>query len=248
MSAPVQPRQVRITDPRRLGVLGGMGPLATADFYAKLTRLTLAQSDQEHLSTVIASLPQIPDRTAAILGSGRSPLSAMREALRVLERAQVERVAIPCNTAHFWFDALQGSTHLPLLHIVDAVAAALASRGLGPGRSVGLLATDGTLKAEIYQRRLDRLGYICVIPTPRRQQSVMAAIRTVKAGEPAAAAAPLETAAADLREAGCAAVVLACTELPLALPPDRSDVLLDATEALALACLQTPAGPTRNVR
>lgn len=242
MTPQMQSRPVRITDPRRLGILGGMGPLATADFYAKLTRLTLAQSDQEHLSTVIASLPQIPDRTAAILGSGRSPLWAMKEALRVLECAQVERVAIPCNTAHFWFDALQSSTHLPLLHIVDAVAAALASRGLGPGSAVGLLATDGTLKAEIYQRRLYQLGYACVVPTPPRQQSVMDAVRSVKAGRLDAAAAPLRTAASDLREAGCAAIVLACTELPLALPTSLDDTLLDATEALALACLQDGAG------
>ncbi|ATQ45009.1 aspartate/glutamate racemase family protein [Caulobacter mirabilis] len=243
MSFPAPFEKVRITTPRRLGVLGGMGPLATADFYAKLIRLTLARSDQEHLPTVIASLPQIPDRTAAIIGSGLSPLPAMREALRVLEHAGVERVAIPCNTAHFWFDALQGATHLPLLHIVDAVAAALSARGLAPGDIVGLLATDGTLKAEIYQRRLHRFGYACATPTPHGQRSVMNAIRRVKAGEPAAATAALRNAVAGLREKGCAAVILACTELPLALPTEHSDVLLDATEALALACLRDAAPP-----
>ena len=228
-----------------LGVLGGMGPMATVDFLKKLVEATPAARDQDHLPVIVAQAPDIPDRTQAILGTGADPLAAMTVALRRLEAAGATRIAIPCNTAHHWHGALQALTRAPILHIVDAVAEMLGAQGVAGG-PIGLLATDGTLEAGIYPRRLARLGFTC--RTPEDQAAVMRAIRLVKAGHVAEARILLEGQAEALLAAGCGRVVLACTEIPVALaeaPAALRPRLLDATQALALACVRT-AAPVRH--
>ena len=133
-----------------LGVLGGMGPMATIDFLGKVTEATPALRDQDHLDIITVSAASIPDRTAAILGRGPDPLPELLGALRRLERAGASVVAIPCNTAHRWHASLQAATALPILHIVDALAEALGNLHVGTGR-IGLLATDGMIAAGLYQ-------------------------------------------------------------------------------------------------
>ncbi|SFL72556.1 aspartate/glutamate racemase family protein [Methylobacterium pseudosasicola] len=222
-----------------LGVLGGMGPLATADFLAKLVRATPARRDQDHIPTLVCSAADIPDRASAILGQGPDPLPAMRAALARLEAAGATRIAIPCNTAHHWHAALQAGTALPILHIVDAVADDLAGSGLAGG-PVGLLATGGTLRAGLYPERLARHGFTCLSPDPDGQDAVVAAIDLVKAGQVAEAALILEAQARALAAAGCRRVVMACTEIPVALSSlddNLAGVMVDATEALARACV-----------
>lgn len=221
-----------------LGVLGGMGPMATVDFLAKLVRATPAGRDQDHIPTLLCSAVDIPDRADAILGAGPDPLPAMRAALARLEAGGATRIAIPCNTAHHWHAALQAGTGLPILHIVDAVAETLARTGIGSGGRIGLLATDGTLRAGLYRERLARRGIACRAPGPEGQAAVAAAIRLVKAHRVAEARPLLEAQVRALAEAGCDRVVMACTEIPIALAgSDQSGLLVDATEALARACV-----------
>ena len=225
-----------------LGVLGGMGPMATVDFLAKLVRATPAGRDQDHIPTLVCSAVDIPDRAAAILGTGPDPLPAMRAALARLEAGGATRIAIPCNTAHHWHAALQAGTGLPILHIVDAVAETLARTetgiAAGTGGRIGLLATDGTLRAGLYRERLARRGLTCLGPDPEGQAAVAAAIRLVKAHRVAEARPLLEAQVRALAEAGCDRVVMACTEIPLALSGSgASGLLVDATEALARACV-----------
>ena len=219
-----------------LGVLGGMGPMATVDFLAKLVRATPAGRDQDHIPTLVCSAVGIPDRADAILGAGPDPLPAMRAALARLEAGGATRIAIPCNTAHHWYAPLQAGTGLPILHIVDAVAEALA--GTGTVGRIGLLATDGTLRAGLYPARLAQHGVACLGPDPEGQAAVAAAIRLVKANRVAEARPLLEAQVRALAEAGCGRVVMACTEIPIALAEtDPSGLLVDATEALARACV-----------
>lgn len=223
-----------------LGVLGGMGPMATVDFLAKLVRATPAGRDQDHIPTLVCSAVDIPDRADAILGTGPDPLPALRAALARLEAGGATRIAIPCNTAHHWHAALQAATALPILHIVDAVAETLARSGTGTGSGgrIGLLATDGTLRSGLYPERLARHGLACRAPDEAGQAAVSAAIRLVKAGRVAEATPLLEAQVRALAEAGCDRVVMACTEIPLALAgSDPSGLLVDATEALARACV-----------
>lgn len=221
-----------------LGVLGGMGPMATVDFMAKVVRHTPAARDQDHIPMVVCSDTRIPDRGPAILGEGADPFPALRETLRRLEAAGATCIAIPCNTAHFWHAALQAESGVPILHIVDAVAAALDRE---QGGEIGLLATGGTLAAGIYPERLARRGFICRTPDAAGQAEVMRGIALVKAGELDEATAILRRQAEALA-AGCARVVMACTEIPVALGPVEGPLraaLVDATEALARACIRT---------
>ena len=225
-----------------LGVLGGMGPMATIDFMGKVVRNTPAACDQDHIQVVVCSAANIPDRTAAILGEGADPFPVMRDTLRRLEAAGATRIAMPCNTAHHWHDALQAATAVPILHIVDAVAETLAH---APGGRIGVLATDGTILAGIYATRLAERGFSCQMPDADGQAAVMRAIRLVKAGHLTEARTILQAQAEALVAVGCCRIVMACTEIPVALASVKGplgDVLVDATDALAQACVRACMG------
>ena len=226
-----------------LGVLGGMGPAATADFLAKLVAATPARSDQDHLPVIAQSIPTIPDRSRAILGQGPSPLPALKAGLARLRAAGCALAVMPCNSAHYWFEALAGD--LPMLHIVDAVAAALRRQGIESG-PIGLLATGGTVAAGIYQDRLAGTGFEILVPTAADQADLVdASIQAIKAGKWAAAHRALRLASDRLQARGARATVLGCTELPLVLRPDTAAAcpLIDSTAALAEACVVALRGP-----
>ncbi len=221
-----------------LGVLGGMGPAATVDFMAKLIRLNPAARDQDHLPVVVVSDPRVPDRVGPILGGrGRSPLPAMLEGVRALERAGAQAIAIPCHTAHHWHAGLATASALPILSIVDAVLAELARLELPPG-PLGLLATEATLKAGLYQQRLAAAGHPALEPTPAvMAECVLPAIALVKRDRAPEAAPLLRRAVEHATAAGAGHVLLACTELPIALAAAPQPACIDATEALARSCL-----------
>jgi aspartate racemase len=223
-----------------IGVLGGMGPVATLDFVAKLIRLCPAERDQDHLPLVVVSDPRVPDRVGPILhGRGESPLAAMLAGLRKLERAGAEVVAIPCHTAHHWYDELAAATGLPILHIIDAALVEL-ERFEVPAGPLGLLATAATLKAQLYQPRLAAAGYPAIEPSGEvMAECVLPAIARVKRDRAAEAAVLLGRAVEHLAAGGAQRVLLACTELPVAAAATATPLpgCIDATEALARACI-----------
>jgi aspartate racemase len=186
----------------------------------------------------VLSDPRVPDRVGPIVaGRGPSPLPALLAGVRRLERAGAQAVAIPCHTAHFWYDELAAATALPILSIVDATLAELARLEVPPG-PLGLLATGATLEAGLYQQRLAAAGHPPLVPLPEVMgKCVLPAIALVKRDRAAAAAPLLARAVGHLRAAGAAHVLLACTELPLALAAAPLPCCIDATEALARACL-----------
>jgi aspartate racemase len=225
--------------PRVIGVLGGMGPLATADFYTKLVRLTPAKDDRDHPRVIIDSNAAIPDRTEALLGGGPDPTPALMETARTLERAGAELIAIPCNTAHAFLAAIRQAVSVPVLDIMDEVARRAAALKPAPG-AVGLLATDGTLRLRLYHTALAARGIDTVEPTTDDQAALMEAIHRVKAGalRPDVRAA-VRGIGERLVARGGAALVLGCTELPLVLGPRGASVaVLDGTEILARAALR----------
>jgi aspartate racemase len=221
-----------------LGVLGGMGPAATVDLMAKLIRLNPAARDQDHLPLVVVSDPRVPDRVGPIVdGRGRSPLPAMLGGIAALERAGAEAIAIPCHTAHHWYAELAAATELPILSIVDAVLTELERLELPEG-PLGLLATRATLTAGLYQQRLAAAGHPGLEPEPAvMAECVLPAIALVKQDRAVEAAERLARAVAHLRERGAGHVLLACTELPIALAAAPIPGCIDATEALARSCL-----------
>lgn len=227
--------------PRTLGILGGMGPLAGAAFALRLVQLTDAAVDQQHIPAVLCNDPRIPDRSAAMLQGGESPLPAMLRGIRLLEAAGADCLALPCNTAHLWFDALQGATRLPLLHIATAVVQDLRRQGIAEGR-IGVLGTPAALALGLYQRALGDAGYEAVMPTPDEvQRHCVPAIAAVKAGRLGDAWEPAAQGIRALQARGAAAVVLGCTELPLAVAHARRGefgcALTDSIDALALAAI-----------
>jgi aspartate racemase len=215
-----------------VGVLGGMGPLATIDFMRKMLQATPAATDQEHVPVVVSSIPQVPDRTEAFRGEGASPLAAMIASGQRLADAGAGLVVMPCNTAHLWFDELQEALGLPMLHLVDA-AIDDAVAAAGEGARIGLLATDATLASGLYVNRKASVQWL--LPTAREMlEQVMPGIAAVKAGELDRGAALLLTAARALKQRGAAALVLGCTEIPLVLDAGHAPLpLIDATAALA---------------
>jgi aspartate racemase len=223
---------------KRLGVLGGMGPLATVDFLQKLIEETPASRDQDHIPVIAYCVPQIPDRPAAITGNGESPLPQMLEGIHTLKRAGANVAAIACNTAHYWHDDLVRQGGLPILHIADAACAALPHRNV---QRVGLLATQGTLAAGFYQSRFRERQFDCVLSSDDEQRTlVLPAIDGVKRNDLAAAHALATQAARRLIERGAQVIVMGCTEIPLAIehqPSDASVYCIDATRALARACV-----------
>ncbi len=225
---------------RMLGVLGGMGPLASADFMRQLTLLTPAARDQDHIPAVLVSDPRVPDRTAARIAGGEDPLPALLRGIRILEAAGAGAIAIPCNTAHGWFDGMQAATALPILHIVDAAAEDLARQDIHDGL-VGVMGTAGTLAMGLYQDRLGARGYRCITPDDAEMaRLVTPAIARVKANDEASAYAPLAEVARALHARGARAVVLGCTEIPLGIAagPALPFPVVDTVAALARAAIR----------
>ncbi|MCY7388253.1 MAG: amino acid racemase [Burkholderiales bacterium] len=223
-----------------LGVLGGMGPLATADFFIKLVAATPANDDADHVPVLILSDPRVPPRPPAILGDGESPLPAMLARRDQLIKAGATVLAMPCNTAHFWFDELTTDCPVPFISIVEAACAEVAARA-APGDAVGLIATGATLAAHLYDSRLAAQGYQPKLPdTDTMTNIVLPAIRCVKQGDAAQGGRMLEPVVRRLREEGATVVLLACTETPLALDAIGSALrehCIDTTAALARACV-----------
>ncbi len=223
-----------------LGVLGGMGPLASAQFMLRLTLLTPAARDQDHIPAVLWSDPRIPDRGAAAQG-GADPLPWLLRGIEGLKRAGCGAIVIPCNTAHAWYEPMLRAAEMPVPHIVDAAAADLARIGIKPGR-IGLMGTATTLRMKLYQQRLTQLGWECIEPsTEQMTRLVSPAIALVKANQVTDAYEPLVQVVNSLAAQGAAAVVLGCTEIPLGIqagPAERLRVpVIDTIDALARAAI-----------
>lgn len=226
-----------------IGILGGMGPAATADFYTKLVALTPGATDQDHPKVVIWADPTIPDRSLALTGDGPDPTPWLLRGARILRAAGATMLAIPCNTAHAFLPAISSQIGLPVVHMIDEVARHI--RGMSPKvASVGLLATSGTIRAQLYQQWLSGRGIDVVVPGPEAQlQLVMPAIRAIKSGVRGPAVSDKLAAAARLLVAGGAQVVVAgCTEIPLGLPGATAPCkVVDPAAVLALAVLERVA-------
>jgi aspartate racemase len=223
-----------------LGVLGGMGPLASAHFMTRLTLLTPASNDQEHIPAILWSDPRIPDRGSARNG-GPDPLPALKRGIDGLLAAGCGAIVVPCNTVHAWYDAMAAHAGVPMLHIVDAAANAL--RLVAPESGVvGVMGTATTLATRLYQQRLERRGWTVITPdADEMDRLVTPAIAAVKGNQVQAAYAPLAEMATRLHTRGARAVVLGCTEIPLGIQagPYRSlpVPLVDTIDALALAAI-----------
>lgn len=213
---------------RILGVIGGLGPMATAYFYELVVSGTEAASDGEHIETIIHSCPQIPDRTAYILDNSRpDPYPDLFRIGGELKSLGASVIAVPCVTARIFKERLQEDLGLPVIYGVDETAERLSAAGV---TRAGVMATDGSLKAGILGNVLESHNITPVFPDEKFQKEVMGLIYDeVKAGKVPS----LERFSAireHLKAAGAQAFILGCTELSLInryheLPSDCFDIL-----------------------
>lgn len=226
---------------RIAGVLGGMGPEATVDFMAKVIAFTDARRDQDHVHLLVDHNPKVPNRQDAILGGGADPGPALADMAGRLEAAGAEFLVIPCNTAYVFEDAIVAAVGIPLISIITESVAAAAKGG---ARAIGVLATDGCLRAGVYQRGIEAAGLKAVLPSDGELDDAMALIRQIKAGEYGKeTTASMAGLAAALVARGADAIIAGCTEIPLVL--GREDVsvpLVSSTDALARKTVRLATG------
>ena len=210
------------------------------DLFRRIVEATPAARDQDHIPTLVFSYPQIPERTAAIRSADRSLVPYLVEGVRLLERAGASLIAIPCNTAHYWYDDMQGAVGIPIVHMIQEAARAAVARLPGL-RRCGLLATTGTLESGLYARELECLGVEAVVVEPAVQEAeVMAAIADIKIRRDRKTSRErLARAAAALERRGAELILLGCTEIPLAFDPATTRLpVLDGNHVLAEAAIR----------
>ena len=234
-----------------LGVLGGLGPHATVDFLRKLLQEAPAHRDQEHVPYIVYSNPATPDRSAAIVGAGDCPWLALRAGVMTLENAGVTAIAIPCNSAHYWHAQLAETTSVPIFDLVSIACRAASPRANG---RVGILGTEGLVASDLYGRALESQGAHAMYPTEELQREISQGIALAKSGIPTAAGALFAAATEDLFRRGADTIILACTEIAMALEAVSFGLLgqcIDTNRELARTCVtwwhraptQSRAGP-----
>ncbi len=223
---------------KKLGVLGGMGPMATIDFVKRMVEKSPATSDQEHIPMVISNNPLIPDRTKHLLENGLSPFDMMLNDLITLKKSAVTKVVIPCNTAHYWLDKLYQAEPFSYISLIDTVINEAANRAM---KKVAVLATNATIVTEMYAKALEQREMETLLPDSKQQQQVMEGIYAVKAGQVEKGRSLIEPVFDSLIEQGADGVILGCTEIPLAfdnLAAEKKQKSLDSLDLLANQCVK----------
>ncbi len=216
-----------------VGIIGGIGPLSTVYFMDMLVRMTDASTDQEHINSIVFNHATIPDRTKYILGlSEENPLTEMLDDAKKLENIGASFIAIPCNTAHYFFKSIQEAISIPMLNIVEEAVKHAKDRDV---KRLGILATDGTIASRTYQTFCEDMGIECVVPDKESQRSIMKIIYDgVKAGK-GVDMSEFMSIADGMRERGCEALICGCTELSILYKDFRLDreIFIDSLEVLA---------------
>lgn len=199
----------------KLGVLGGVGPLATIYFAELVIRLTDAETDQQHVSMIILNHAAIHDRTNYILDpSEPNPLPQMIEDAKTLQKAGADYIVIPCNTAHFFYDEIQKAVDTHIINIIEETVLYIKNT-VPDAKKVGILATKGTLVSGAYQTMLQKHGLDYAVPDDEDTEILMEIIyNQVKAGK----SVDIESfwrIINNLKRRGCDCVVLGCTELSI---------------------------------
>ncbi|MCD8189260.1 MAG: amino acid racemase [Clostridiales bacterium] len=222
---------------KTIGILGGMGPLATCDLFHKIVDITDAACDQEHVRVCIDSNTEIADRTRAILEGGKDPVPEMVKSAVRLQGMGADVLIMPCNTAHYFYDRIAPFIDIPMLHMIRETAKTVKAQGL---TKVGLLATDGTCRSGVYKTAFDAEGVEMCMPSPERQQAVMDVIyKGVKAGNLSIDLTGFYAAMDELLDQGAETLILGCTELPVAFDLFHIDrPSIDPTMVLAAAAVR----------
>ncbi|HHZ00040.1 MAG TPA: amino acid racemase [Sedimentibacter sp.] len=200
---------------KTIGIIGGMGPLATVHLFERIVLRTKAEKDQDHIRIIIDNNTNIPDRTKAILGQGESPVNELVRSAKMLEKSGADFLIMPCNTAHYFIDQIKKNVEIPLINMPEE-AARYTCEKYGKDAVVGIMATDGTIKTKIYENYYNELGIKTLIPV-RTQAHIMEFIYDViKKGNYGAGPDLFFKCLEELKELGANVFLLGCTELSAA--------------------------------
>lgn len=230
---------------KKIGVLGGMGPMASQLFYKMVTEKTCASCDQDHVSMVICSDTSMPDRTGAILsGQLQEVHDKMLSDARMLEECGCQAIAITCNTAHYFADMIADELSIPIIHMIKETVSRITEEA--SGSKVAILATDGTIQTGIYQKRMEEAGLRPYVPDAELQSIVMYQIYDcVKAGKPYDAE-KWNVLDRTVRAAGCTHAIMGCTELSVIKADEGlDDFYLDPMEVLAEKVIEFSGGKVK---
>lgn len=222
---------------KTVGILGGMGPMATCDLMKRIIEFTDAKCDQEHIHILVDNNTNIPDRTAAIIGNGADPRPEMIKSAKRLEAIGADVIIVPCNTAHFFIEDVSKEVSIPFLNMPRETAKTLKEMGI---KKVALLATDGTIKSGLYENELEAMDIEAICPDADQQKLIMSLIYDyVKAGKEYPHPERLIELIENLKEKGAEGVILGCTELPIAFENiDLPIVAVSPTDILAKAAVK----------
>lgn len=222
---------------KKLGILGGLGPMATAYFFRLIIEMTEARTDHEHIDSIIYNCPSIPDRTQFILEKNAcSPLPAMIKISQKLAFEGVCAIAVPCITAHYFHKELETAVSVPIIHTIAETAAYLKQRTI---KKAGIMATDGTVQAMLFSKEFEKKGIECIYPSALYQSYIMELIyQNIKAGLPARMD-KFYAVSKELFNHGAEVILLGCTELSM-IKRDFAigSGYLDVTEVLAKCCVE----------
>jgi aspartate racemase len=236
---------------KTIGILGGMGPEATAHFFSLIIKHTAAAKDQDHVPVLIYNLPQIPERTPAILGKGPSPVPLLRKGARTLARAGADFIVIPCISAHAFLPDIRRVSPVPVLSLLDEALAGAKKKKPGLKRA-GLLASTGTIQSGLFAKTFAKAGIEIITPTDKEQAKVMEAVfgkRGVKAGFTTGHPRKLVLdVARRLIKRGAGAIIAGCTEIPLVLRDEDVPVPLIEPMRIAARASIVKAGQKLNPR
>ncbi|KKI88928.1 aspartate racemase [Bacillus sp. SA1-12] len=222
-----------------VGIIGGMGPLATVDLMNKIISNTPAKKDQDHIHIIVDNFSQIPDRTTAILGKGSDPAPFIIQSAQRLESAGADFLVMACNTAHFYYKSIKKSVSIPILHMPLETARFLHENNI---RNAGLLATDGTINTKLYQSSCQIFHIHVIEPDMQMQKEVMEGIYAIKESDLDKGRLFLSTVANKLIKRGAEAIIAGCTEIPLVLNSSQDICIIDPTEILAKSVIKAAAG------
>ncbi|MDK2783634.1 cysteate racemase [Thermococcus sp. PK] len=223
-----------------IGILGGMGPLATVELFKRIVLKTPAKKDQDHPRIIIYNNPKIPDRTAYILGKGENPLPELIDSAKKLESWGADFIIMPCNTAHYFADEIQKAIKIPLINMVEETAEYIKTLNL---KKVGLLATDGTIKGMVYHNALLKRGIEIAVPDKNGQRELMDAIyEGIKAGNLEWGREKMLEIAKKLEKRG-EGLIAGCTEVSVVLRQEDFDIpLIDPMDVIAEKAVKLAIG------
>jgi aspartate racemase len=197
---------------KTIGIIGGMGPLATVHLYERIVLRTKALRDQDHIRVLIDSNTNIPDRTKAIISDGEDPTVELIKSAKILENSGVDFLIMPCNTAHYFINTIQEAVNIPFVNMVEETVK-YTEKKFGKDTVVGILATDGTIKSKIYENYYANLGIKTVVPEKTQTDVMKFIYDVIKKGNYNEGTSLMFSAVEELKEMGATSFLLGCTEL-----------------------------------